>query len=250
MSILRWLNSTRSCKHTTWVARDPVLRRRIALCTYLPRRGWLLAREGGRPWALSRTKRIVEGFLAALMLLASAPLWLLLMLAIKLEGPGPVFFFQWRTGMHGRRFRMIKFRTMTLDAGSRKADVIHLNRHGPASPDFKIVDDPRITRVGRVLRRYSLDELPNLLNVLKGEMRLIGPRPTSFSATTYEDWHLVRLAVPPGVSGLWQINGRSNIDFDQRVKLDIEYIEHQSLWTDLKIFWMTPWRVLDGKGAY
>jgi len=192
---------------------------------------------------------MIDATLATLMVLASAPFWLLVMLAIRLEGTGPLFFYQPRTGIRGRRFHLIKFRTMVVDAEAQKSEFLHLNHHGSDSPDFKIIDDPRVTRVGRFLRRYSMDELPNLINVIKGDMRLVGPRPTSFAATTYQDWHLKRLAVPPGVTGLWQISGRCEIDFDQRVGLDAEYIDRQSPWLDIKILLLTPWRVFDGKGA-
>ena len=233
-----------------WIARNSRLRVRIAQRTALPMRGWLLGCEGGSPWVLSRTKRITDSVFATLMVLASMPCWLLVMLVIKLEGPGPLFFYQSRTGILGRRFRMIKFRTMVPDAELRKSELLHLNHHEPDSPDFKIIADPRVTRVGRFLRRYSLDELPNLINVIKGDMRLVGPRPTSFAATTYQDWHLKRLAAPPGITGLWQINGRCEIGFDQRVELDTEYIDRQSPWLDIKILLLTPMRVLDGKGAY
>ena len=251
MKNLKWTRSSlRDEIKYRWITRDSNLRLRIAQRTELPMRGWVLGREGGCPWLLSKTKRVMDAFLAALIVLCSSPIWLLVILAIKLEGPGPVFFYQSRTGMRGRRFRMIKFRTMEVDAETRKAELMHLNHHGTDSPDFKIIDDPRLTRVGYLLRRYSLDELPNLLNVIIGDMRLVGPRPTSFAATTYQDWHLKRLAVPPGITGLWQINGRCEIGFDQRVELDTEYINRQSLWLDIKILFLTPRRVLDGKGAY
>ena len=125
-------------------------------------------------------------------------------------------------------FRLYKFRTMVGDAEARKAEYAHLNEL--AWPDFKIRDDPRITRIGRILRRLSLDELPQLLNVLKGEMSLVGPRPTSFTPEAYRLWHTARLEVAPGITGLSQISGRSKLDFDQRVKLDLAYIERASLW--------------------
>ncbi len=251
MMNLRWFRGgSKDEKINSWIARKPDLRERIAYHTDVSMRGWLLGIEGGRPWLLSKTKRVTESSLAIAMILLTAPLWLLVMLAIKLEDPGPVFFYQSRTGIRGRRFRMVKFRTMEVDAEARKSELLHLNHHGSESPDFKIINDPRVTRVGRLLRRYSLDELPNLLNVVNGDMRLVGPRPTSFAATTYDDWHLMRLAVPPGLTGLWQINGRCELDFDHRVKLDVEYIDRQSPWLDIRILLLTPWRVVDGKGAH
>ena len=145
---------------------------------------------------------------------------------------------------------MYKFRTMRKDAERMKESLRALNCHAADSPDFKIKNDPRVTRVGKVLRRMSLDELPNLLNVVRGDMSVVGPRPTSFDVDAYADWHLARLAVPSGITGLWQISGRADLDFDERVKLDCRYIREQSLWLDLKILAVTPFRVLGGRGAY
>jgi len=139
--------------------------------------------------------------------------------------------------LHGRRFGMWKFRTMVANAEELKTELTHLNILPP--PDFKILNDPRVTRVGRFLRRTSLDELPQLFNVLSGHMTLVGPRPTSFAATTYDLWHTKRLEVVPGLTGLWQINGRNEMTFDERLRLDIAYIDHQSLALDLKIIALT-----------
>jgi lipopolysaccharide/colanic/teichoic acid biosynthesis glycosyltransferase len=138
---------------------------------------------------------------------------------------------------------------MLMDAELQKESLRPLSHHGPDSPDFKIRNDPRVTRVGRILRRLSIDEVPNLINVVRGDMSLVGPRPTSFTIDRYEDWHLDRLAVLPGVTGLWQISGRSEIGFDERVRLDCQYIEHQSFWLDVRILGATPLRVLGGRGA-
>jgi len=168
-------------------------------------------------------------------------------IAIRLESPGPIVFTQLRTGRHGVRFRMYKFRTMVENAEELKASLAHLNIL-PA-PDFKIPDDPRITRVGRFLRRTSLDELPQLINVLRGEMSIVGPRPTSFAPSTYALWHSRRLEVPPGLTGLWQVRGRNAMTFDERLRLDIQYIEEMSLLTDLKIIWWTVASVFRGAGA-
>jgi lipopolysaccharide/colanic/teichoic acid biosynthesis glycosyltransferase len=162
---------------------------------------------------------------------------LLVALAIRLDSPGPVLIAQERTGRDGRRFRMFKFRTMVQNAEELKAGLQHLNVLPP--PDFKIPNDPRITRAGRVLRQTSLDELPQLLNVLRGDMSLVGPRPTSFEPRTYSLWHTRRLEVAPGITGLWQVKGRNLTTFDERLRLDIEYIEHQSFWFDLKILLQT-----------
>jgi len=207
------------------------------------RRHWL------SPWCLSRAKRMVDIVGAGVILLILSPALALIAIAIMLDSPGPVFFRQWRTGLVGRRFRIFKFRTMKRDAEKMKESLRSLNHHGPNSVDFKILDDPRVTRVGRYLRRASLDELPNFLNVCRGEMSLVGPRPTSFGIEVYEDWHLRRLAVPPGITGLWQISGRCEIDFDDRVKLDSKYIQEQSFLLDLKILVLTPFKVLAGRGA-
>jgi lipopolysaccharide/colanic/teichoic acid biosynthesis glycosyltransferase len=142
---------------------------------------------------------------------------------------------------------MFKFRTMVQNAEDLKAELAHLNVLQP--PDFKIPNDPRITVVGRVLRRSHLDELPQLWNVLTGEMSLVGPRPTSFAAETYRLWHTERLEVRPGVTGLWQIRGRSLTEFDDRLRLDLRYIERLSLVNDLKILALTLKSVLTGTGA-
>jgi len=185
----------------------------------------------------------------ALLLLLS-PILLIVAAAIKADSRGPVFYRQWRTGLKGRRFRMYKFRTMHQGAETMKESLRALNAHGPDSIDFKIKDDPRVTRVGKVLRRLSVDEFPNLLSVLRGDMSLVGPRPTSFDVDVYAEWHLARLAVPSGITGLWQISGRADVDFDERVKLDCRYIKEQSFWLDLKIIVLTPFRVFSGRGAY
>jgi lipopolysaccharide/colanic/teichoic acid biosynthesis glycosyltransferase len=187
--------------------------------------------------------------IAILIALLALPFCIPIAIAIRLGSPGGVFFRQWRTGLYGRRLQIYKFRTMVRDAEERKASLQHLNRHGAGSPDFKIVDDPRVTAVGRFLRRTSLDELPNLINVITGDMSIIGPRPTSFGLDRYEDWHLVRLTVPPGMTGLWQISGRSEVDFDGRVKLDYQYIQDQSFALDLKILAKTPRVVFEKRGA-
>jgi lipopolysaccharide/colanic/teichoic acid biosynthesis glycosyltransferase len=143
---------------------------------------------------------------------------------------------------------MYKFRTMLKNAEELKERYAHLNEL--CWPDFKITDDPRVTRVGRFLRKTSLDELPQIFNVLNGTMSLVGPRPTSFDVSTYELWHTERLEVLPGITGLWQISGRSDIDFDDRLRLDVDYIERQSLALDLYILWRTVAVVLKQKGAY
>jgi lipopolysaccharide/colanic/teichoic acid biosynthesis glycosyltransferase len=197
----------------------------------------------GYLWA----KRVFDVLLCVLLLPIVVPVLLICALAVRLDTPGPVVFMQDRTGRHGRRFRMFKFRTMVQNAEELKAKLQHLNILPP--PDFKIPDDPRITRVGRFLRKTSLDELPQIINVLRGEMSLVGPRPTSFAANTYDLWHTYRLEVMPGITGLWQVKGRGSTTFDERLRLDIEYIRSMSLRLDLKIIAMTVGSVFGRAGA-
>jgi lipopolysaccharide/colanic/teichoic acid biosynthesis glycosyltransferase len=192
-------------------------------------------------------KRLLDVAICLLLLPLAVFLLLLCAIAIRLDSPGPIVFTQLRTGRNGRRFRMFKFRTMVENAEALKAELSHLNIL-PA-PDFKIPDDPRITRVGRFLRKTSLDELPQILNVIRGDMSLVGPRPTSFAASTYSLWHTRRLEVPPGITGLWQILGRNSTTFDERLRLDIEYIERMSIALDLKILSWTAMAVFKRAGA-
>jgi lipopolysaccharide/colanic/teichoic acid biosynthesis glycosyltransferase len=176
-----------------------------------------------------------------------AVIMLLVAVAVRLDSPGPVLIAQERTGRDGRRFRMYKFRTMVRNAEELKAGLQHLNVLPP--PDFKIPNDPRITRAGKVLRQTSLDELPQLFNVLRGDMSLVGPRPTSFEPRTYSLWHTRRLEVAPGITGLWQVKGRNLTTFDERLRLDIEYIENRSFWLDLKILLQTVPAIFRRSGA-
>ena len=193
-------------------------------------------------------KRIMDLTLVILALPALLVIMALVALAIWIDDPGPIFFVQMRTGKGGRRFPMYKFRTMVKDAEEKKKELAHLNEL--TWPDFKITNDPRITRVGRILRKTSLDELPQVFNVLKGDMSLVGPRPTSFDSSTYSLWHTERLEVLPGITGLWQVSGRSSLDFDERLRLDIEYIERRSLWLDIQILFRTVAAVFTQRGAY
>ena len=228
--------------------RDYILRRKIDFAVFKNR---VLKPETLTPrWNLSFTKQFVDSTAALLGLMTISPLLILVAVLIKLTNPGPIFFKQSRTGYLGRQFYMYKFRTMVINAEEIKKELAHLNEHADSSPDFKVKNDPRITPIGHILRKYSIDELPQLLNVLKGDMRLVGPRPTSFSAEKYEDHHLTRLGAYPGLTGIWQISGRSDIDFDGRVKLDEEYIRNQSPATDLQILFKTPMAVMKGDGAY
>jgi lipopolysaccharide/colanic/teichoic acid biosynthesis glycosyltransferase len=193
------------------------------------------------------TKRALDLTLCALALPVVLPVGLLCALAIRLESPGPMLFAQQRTGQHGVRFPMFKFRTMVQNAEALKASLQHLNILPP--PDFKIPNDPRITRIGGFLRKTSLDELPQILNVIRGEMSIVGPRPTSFAASTYDLWHSERLEVVPGITGLWQIKGRGTMTFDERLRLDIEYIERRSTMLDLRLIAETALAVFKGSGV-
>jgi lipopolysaccharide/colanic/teichoic acid biosynthesis glycosyltransferase len=193
-------------------------------------------------------KRIFDVAVCLIMLPLVLPVMGLCAMLIYLDDPGPAVFVQQRTGKGGRRFGMYKFRTMVVNAEELKKKYMHLNEL--PLPDFKITDDPRMTRIGRILRKSSLDELPQVFNVLKGEMSLVGPRPTSFDVSTYSLWHTERLEVIPGITGLWQVSGRSSVNFDERLRLDIEYIERQSFWFDLEILLRTFMVVLRGTGAY
>jgi lipopolysaccharide/colanic/teichoic acid biosynthesis glycosyltransferase len=191
-----------------------------------------------------RIKRVMDLTLSIAALPIVLPILLLASIAIRLDTPGPALFVQERIGQHRRHFMLYKLRTMVADAEELKASV--LDSH---TIHFKTLDDPRITRVGRFLRKTSLDELPQLFNVLRGEMSLVGPRPTSVNLATYEPWHERRLEVPPGVTGLWQVRGRNAMTFDERVVLDLEYIDHLSLANDIKLLGMTVLVVIKGKGA-
>lgn len=194
-------------------------------------------------------KRIMDLSLTLLTMPFWLPLNGVIALLILITSPGaPVVFKQLRTGKGGRRFAMYKFRTMVPNAEALKAQYAHLNEL--QWPDFKITNDPRITRVGRFLRKTSLDEIPQLFNVLKGEMSLVGPRPTSFGAETYKLWHTERLDVTPGLTGLWQIIGRAQLEFDDRLRLDIAYIERRGLWLDINILLRTVMAVFERRGAH
>lgn len=194
-------------------------------------------------------KRVLDLAVVFLALPVLGTAFVLCAIAIKIESPGgPIMFTQPRTGKGGRRFRMYKFRSMVPNAEVLKIELMHLNEL--QWPDFKITNDPRVTRVGKVLRKTSLDELPQILNVIRGEMSLVGPRPTSFAASTYALWQTERLDVTPGLTGLWQIVGRGETEFDDRLRLDIAYIERRCLWLDLQILARTFTAVLIAKGRH
>lgn len=191
-------------------------------------------------------KRALDLILILVALPLLIPVLLLCALAVRLDSPGPILFQQRRVGQHGSTFGMYKFRTMVQNAEELKASLAHLNILPP--PDFKIINDPRVTRVGRFLRKSSLDELPQVLNVIKGEMSLVGPRPTDFGLNSYELWHTERLEVPPGITGLWQVKARHSTSFDERLRLDIAYIDDMSLWADVRILALTVGAVVRGTG--
>jgi exopolysaccharide biosynthesis polyprenyl glycosylphosphotransferase len=194
-------------------------------------------------------KRSIDLIFSAVVLVLSAPVIALVALAIKLESPGPVLFRQERVGRNGRRFKVYKFRSMIEGAEEQQEALQELNE--AEGPLFKIKEDPRMTRVGKWLRKLSLDELPQLYNVYRGEMSLIGPRPPlPAEVKQYQEWHKRRLEVAPGLTGLSQINGRSSLTFDETALLDIYYIENWSLGLDTKILLQTIPRVIFGNGAY
>jgi exopolysaccharide biosynthesis polyprenyl glycosylphosphotransferase len=193
-------------------------------------------------------KRMFDIAFSGLMLILLSPLLLSIAIAIKLESSGPIFYFSERIGKKGRVFRCTKFRTMVRDAEKRRAEVMHMNERDGIL--FKISNDPRITRVGRFLRKYSLDELPQFFDVLHGNMSIVGPRPPIGSEVReYQLSHLRRLDVTPGVTGLWQVQARQDPSFDSYISLDLAYIENWSLWLDLKIILRTVGVVFAGTGS-
>jgi lipopolysaccharide/colanic/teichoic acid biosynthesis glycosyltransferase len=200
----------------------------------------------GVDYAIKRSFDIVG---ATLILFALSPLLVAIALAIKLTSRGPMVYRSVRPGIGGAPFACLKFRTMLRDADQRQADLESLNEASGAI--FKIRDDPRLTKVGRFLRRFSLDELPQLVNVLKGEMSLVGPRPLPMrDFDRLDSWHKKRYLVLPGITGLWQVSGRSDLDFDDLVRLDFLYLERWSPFLDLTILVKTIPAVLGRRGAY
>jgi lipopolysaccharide/colanic/teichoic acid biosynthesis glycosyltransferase len=193
-------------------------------------------------------KRAIDIVVSLAVLPFALPIIALCMIWVKLDSDGPALMRQLRTGKGGRRFAMLKLRTMVKNAHELREKYAHLNEC--SYPDFKITNDPRMTRCGRMLRKLSLDELPQLLNVLKGDMTLVGPRPTSFGPETYRLWHTARLEVKPGLTGLWQVSGRADVDFDDRLRLDIAYIRNRGMWLDIQILFRTIGAVISRKGAH
>lgn len=196
-------------------------------------------------------KRLFDWSFAIFLLLIFSPIYLLIAILIRIDSPGPIFFRQTRIGLHGRQFKVWKFRTMVVNAAELQKNLEALNQNKDGVL-FKIKDDPRITRLGRFLRRYSLDELPQVFNVLLGEMSFVGPRPLPIrDVEKFQDSHFIRQEVLPGITGLWQVSGRSDIDnFDDVVRLDASYIETWSIWMDISIILRTVLVIFQKKGAY
>lgn len=216
-------------------------------------------------------KRFLDIVASLLFITIFAPIYLVIVVAIKFDSKGNVIYRQPRIGtkVHFKQGKMVverfyfdclKFRTMYKDVNSKlheeyiRAFILNnqeaMSKINQGNPKRKIVNDPRITRVGKILRKYSLDEFPQFINVLKGEMTLVGPRPPlPYEVELYQPWHYKRLEVPQGLTGLWQVTARSSVDFDEMVRLDLEYIQKQTLWLDLKILLKTPAVVIMGKGG-
>ena len=215
-----------------------------------------------RKGSMLRTKQLMDIVVSALILILCAPLLLIIALAIKASSKGPVLFRQQRVGQYGRRFTFLKFRSMRTnnDHSVHKeyatkliaGEVDHKSLNGSGKDVYKLIGDTRITRLGKFLRRTSLDELPQLVNVLKGDMSLVGPRPAiPYELAAYQTWHRRRvLEVKPGITGLWQVTGRSSVKFDEMVRLDLRYATSWSPWLDIKILMRTPRAVIGGTGAY
>lgn len=212
-------------------------------------------------WWESFAKRFLDMIVSIFVLVLGFPFFLAIALLIKLTSKGPVLFRQRRIGENGRQFSFYKFRTMRVDADDSlhrkftqdfiKGQMLHSMLDGNGATLYKLTRDPRITPVGSFLRRSSLDELPQFINILRGEMTLVGPRPpVLYEYDCYEDWHKLRLKVKPGLTGLWQVSGRSSVPFHEMVMLDLYYIENWSLTMDLKIMLQTIPVMLAGTGAY
>jgi exopolysaccharide biosynthesis polyprenyl glycosylphosphotransferase len=195
-------------------------------------------------------KGLFDFVLAAVLAVVLSPLLVAIAGAVRLSSPGPILFRQKRCGLNGREFTIYKFRTM-VDGADEKRETLARQQNDQDGPVFKLANDPRVTRLGAFLRKTSLDELPQLLNILRGEMSIVGPRPElKCVLEKFEDWQLRRLSVKPGVTGLWQVSGRCETSFLERIRLDLEYIDRWSLALDFKILAMTIPAVLVGRGAY
>lgn len=202
----------------------------------------------GPDWAIV-LKRVADVALSSTLILLLSPLFVVVALLIGISSPGPIFFVQRRVGLYGRTFHMLKFRTMELYAEERRGDLDALNELD--GPVFKIQDDPRVFPLGRYLRRFSIDELPQLVNVLFGQMSLVGPRPPlAAEVADYSRWQLRRLSMRPGMTGLWQVSGRNQLGFSDWMKLDLRYIDEWSLGLDFRLLALTLPAVVTGRGAY
>jgi lipopolysaccharide/colanic/teichoic acid biosynthesis glycosyltransferase len=194
-------------------------------------------------------KRSMDVAISAVVLVLAAPMMIIIAITIKLDSPGPALFVQYRVGKEGRPFRMYKFRTMVDGAEAMRADLVR--ERGLTEPVLKFRHDPRITRVGRFLRRWSLDELPQIVNVLKGEMSLVGPRPEEQRVVSmYSPWHRQRLCATPGITGPMQVSGRADLSLDERVQIELDYINRASLWEDIRLLLLTFPAVISGDGSY
>jgi exopolysaccharide biosynthesis polyprenyl glycosylphosphotransferase len=227
-----------------------------------PKPSFYIAADTTRFYGLQgRLKRTVDMLCAGLLLILTSPLFLVVAFLIKRSSPGPVFYVQERLGKDGRPFPFYKFRTMTHnsdDAIHRQFAAMFINgdrvgceRKNGNRKIYKLCQDPRVTTIGSWLRRTSLDELPQIINIIRGEMSLVGPRPPIvYEVEHYQPWHLERLKVTPGLTGLWQVSGRSSVPFEEMVRLDLHYINHWSLWLDLRILLKTLPVVVQGTGGY
>jgi lipopolysaccharide/colanic/teichoic acid biosynthesis glycosyltransferase len=218
---------------------------------FFPRPGFLPSSSSllsAPAWMLG-IKRLMDVVVGILAIVVLSPAMLATAIAVKLTSPGPVFFTQERIGKDGEAFRFVKFRTMKVGADTMKADLHEANEAD--GPIFKIKKDPRITRAGRIMRKLSIDELPQLIHVVRGQMSLVGCRPPlTDEYEQYCDWERQRVRAKPGLTCIWQVSGRSDLDFSTWVKMDLEYIEQWSLWLDIRILFLTIPAVLSGRGAY
>lgn len=240
--VFRALREAAAQKRQQFLLDNPKRSRAFSMCKHF---NWWLSTE-----ASPISKRLLDIFGASVALLFACPLVLLAALAIRAESSGPVFFSQQRVGLRGKHFKLWKLRSMYTDAEARKASLQSINEVD-GGVLFKIKEDPRITRVGRIIRRFSVDELPQLWNVLCGDMALVGPRPAlPAEVVQYNQRERLRLAARPGITCIWQVSGRSNIPFDRQVEMDVEYINRSSLGTDVQLLIKTVPAVLSGHGAY
>lgn len=193
-------------------------------------------------------KRFIDIFCSSLGIIFLSPVFIIVGTIIKLDSKGPIIFSQKRVGKYGQEFKMYKFRSMVVNAEELKRKLMHQNEM--SGPMFKMKDDPRITKIGKFIRKTSIDELPQLINVLKGEMSLVGPRPSlPKEVAQFEPWMMRRLEVKPGLTCYWQVSGRNNIDFDDWMKLDIKYVEDRSIKLDIKLIFKTFFVLFGDKNA-